>query len=315
MLDPLHNVKRTHKPNLLFFRNNAVSPINQLLCTLRYYATGSTQLSAADFSGFSVSTANRIVHRVTSAIANLRPLYVKFPSTEEELVQTQREFYKIAAFPRTIGAIDCTHIKICSPGGQDAEIFRNRKNYFSINTQVICNANMEITDIVTRWPGSTHDMHIFNACSRKTLLDNGTYGNCILVADGGYQNLPYMMIPLDQPLLPEENLFNESQIRTRNVVERLFGCWKRRFPILSLGINVKLERTMPIIVATAVLHNLLRRKNNPPPQDDPDLQLPLPWAQLLHEGQIAPVEQLGRRRNNEIRTALINNYFRSLTRN
>ena len=57
---------------------------------------------------------NDSVHRVTSAIANLRPLYMKFLATEKELVQTQREFYKIAAFPRTIGAIDCPHIKICS---------------------------------------------------------------------------------------------------------------------------------------------------------------------------------------------------------
>ena len=310
MLYTLYKVKK----DLLFFRNGAVSPINQLLCALRYYATGSTQLSAADFCGFSVSTANRIIHKVTSAIARLRPLYVKFPATEDEITQTQREFYKTAAFPRTIGAIDCTHIKICSPGGQDAEIFRNRKNYFSINTQVICNANMEITDIVARWPGSTHDMHIFNTCYRKVLLDRGTYGNCVLVADGGYQNLPYILMPLDQPFLPEEILFNESQIRTRNVVERLFGCWKRRFPILSLGINVKLERAMPIIVATAVLHNLLRRKNNPPPQDDPDLQLPLPWTQLLREGQIVPLELPGRRHSNEIRMTLINNYFRSLTK-
>lgn len=37
-------------------------------------------------------------------------------------------FYRFAKFPSVIGAIDCTHIKIQSPGGGDqAELFRNRK--------------------------------------------------------------------------------------------------------------------------------------------------------------------------------------------
>lgn len=287
--------------------------MNQLLCALRYYATGSTQLSVADFSGVSVSTANRIIRRVSEAIAGLRNEYIKFPNKEEDLVQTQREFYNIAAFPRCIGAIDCTHIKICSPGGNEAEVFRNRKNYFSINTQVISNANMEIMDVVARWPGSAHDMHIFNSCSRKALLDGGSYGNCVLVADSGYQNLPYLMMPIDQPTLPYEQLYNESQMRTRNVVERLFGCWKRRFPVLSLGINVKLSTAMAVIVATAVLHNLLRKRNDPVPPDDPEVRLPLPWTNLLREGQVAAHDSPGRRRNNnEVRMSLVNNYFRTL---
>jgi hypothetical protein len=32
--------------------------------------------------------------------------------------------------PRVIGAIDCTRIRVESPGGPNAEIFRNRKSFF-----------------------------------------------------------------------------------------------------------------------------------------------------------------------------------------
>lgn len=94
-----------------------MSPINQLLCALRFYATGCYQTTAADLSGFSTSTAHRIVHRVSCAIALLRPLYVFFPETPSQIRKTQMEFYNKARFPKVIGAIDCTHVKfITSPG-------------------------------------------------------------------------------------------------------------------------------------------------------------------------------------------------------
>lgn len=35
--------------------------------------------------------------------------------------------------------------------------------------------------------------------------------------------------------------------------------WKRRFPVLSMGMNIKLETVLAVIVATAVLHNIARR--------------------------------------------------------
>lgn len=41
------------------------------------------------------------------------------------------------------GAIDCTHVKILSPGGGTAESFRNRHQYFSINVQIVSDANLK----------------------------------------------------------------------------------------------------------------------------------------------------------------------------
>lgn len=52
------------------------------------------------------------------------------------------------------------------------------------------------------------------------------------------------------------NCYNYSQIRTRNIVERFFGVWKRKFPCLQLGLRTKLRTTANIIVACAVLHNI-----------------------------------------------------------
>lgn len=49
------------------------------------------------------------------------------PVTPEEINITQNNFYAVAAFPRVIGTIDCTHIRIQSPG-KKKNTFQCRKN-------------------------------------------------------------------------------------------------------------------------------------------------------------------------------------------
>lgn len=100
---------------LFFYRNNSVSPINQLLTTLRFYASSGHLATVADFMGMHESTASRIVKRVSIILAQLYRIFVKMPTPEESL-RVQTEFYDRAAFPRVIGVVDGTHIKIQSPG-------------------------------------------------------------------------------------------------------------------------------------------------------------------------------------------------------
>ncbi|XP_022827460.1 putative nuclease HARBI1 [Spodoptera litura] len=277
-------------------------------------------MTAADLCGFSTSTAHRIVHRVSAAIASLRPRHIYFPELPDEIRKTQIEFSKRAKFPYVIGAIDCTHVKfIKSPGGENPEIFRNRKNYFSLNVQAICNAKLEFTDVVSRWPGSTHDSYIFNNCYRRALFDQGHYGNAVLVGDAGYACNSYMMTPLEQCSNGPEDLYNESHIRTRNCIERVFGLWKRRFPAMAMGLGVSVQNSFPIIIATAVLHNIARRSGEVIPPNDNQIINPDSWDALITQGDISSENiNIGQsyrtnpnyRRRNE----LITNYFGRLTR-
>lgn len=102
---------------VFIFRNNSVSPINQLLACLRFFATGNHQSGIADVSGTHVSTICRIVKRVSSAIVTIIPQFIKMP-TAQEIIHTQLNFYNIARFPKVIGIVDGTHIRIQSPGKQ-----------------------------------------------------------------------------------------------------------------------------------------------------------------------------------------------------
>jgi len=211
-----------------------------------------------DFVGVHKSTASRIVRLVSREIALLRPQFINFPKTGSEFEEVRQEFFNIARFPNCIGAIDCTHVQIISPGGTTAENYRNRKGYFSVNVQTVCDAQMRMQNIVARWPGSAHDSTIFLNSSVRRQFERGEMGDAVLVGDSGYGIRKYLMTPFENPQGVGENRYNEAQTRTRNPVERTYGLWKRRFPILARGIHVKLQSVQSIIVATAVLHNIAR---------------------------------------------------------
>ena len=102
-------------------------------------------------------------------------------------------------------------------GGEDAELFRNRKGYFSINTQVTCNGNLEITDIVARWHGSVHDSTIFSNSRLRANFENETC-NGLLLGDSAYPLKQYLLTPILNPQTAAEQLYNESHIRTRNTI-------------------------------------------------------------------------------------------------
>ena len=153
-----------------------------------------------------------------------------------------------------------------------------------MNVQATTNSNLEITDIVARWPGSAHDSTIFNNSRLRGTFEEQTYGDALILGDSGYPIKSYLMTPLLHPRTPAEQLYNESHIRTRNLIERLFGIWKRRFPILSLGLRFQLNKVMQVIVATAVLHNISRQNRDEEPAIDPNVNTPVPWDEILNNG-------------------------------
>ncbi|KAJ8930471.1 hypothetical protein NQ314_016698 [Rhamnusium bicolor] len=244
-------------------RNRSLSVAEQLLLTLRFYATGSFQILIGDDLNVHKSTVCRVLRRVTYALARLAPQFIKLPDTDEEIRQVKNEFYAIRRVPNVIGCIDGSHIPIQSPGGDNAEIYRNRKSYFSINVQVICDAKLLIRDIDARWPGSTHDSTMFNASLIRARLEAEEFPESYLLGDSAYACTKYLLTPLLHPVLPEEQRYNAAYIATRNTVERTFGVWKRRFACLSLGLRTNIEAlSLPIIVATAVLHNIAILRND-----------------------------------------------------
>ena len=53
-------------------------------------------------------------------------------------------------------------MRIVCPDRNNAVAFINRKQFYSVNVQAVCDSNALITNIVARWPGVTHDSRIFD---------------------------------------------------------------------------------------------------------------------------------------------------------
>lgn len=103
-----------------------------------------------------------------------------------------------------IGAVDCTHIDILSPGGNDAERFRNRKLRFSMNVQTVASADLVIQNVVARWPGSSHDSTILANSSLVEEMKDSLLQKYHLLGDCGYPCQNYLLTPFTQPNSPEE---------------------------------------------------------------------------------------------------------------
>ncbi|XP_045471748.1 putative nuclease HARBI1 [Harmonia axyridis] len=244
------------------------------------------------------------------AIACLKRNFIKMPN-DEDLIATRQGFCDIARFPKCIGAIDCTHIKLQSPGGPYAETYRNRKGLFSLNVQVVGDSKCSIRNIVTRWPGSSHDSNIFRNSRLRSDFEDGQFEDNLLVGYSDYAIKSYLITSLSNPQTSAENLFNEAQIRTRNPIERLFGIWKRRFPILALGIRLNIEKVEAVIVACAVLHNIAIQMNDGDPISNNDkIEAAIIFTNNVNNGVINRNNNHGL--NDNIWHALITQYFANL---
>ncbi|KAI4455526.1 hypothetical protein MML48_9g00007548 [Holotrichia oblita] len=81
-------------------RNHAVSPLEQLLLNLRFFAAGNFYITIGDYGGLHKSTAGKIIRNVAYALARLRERYIHLPTTEAAKQSTAIQFSTTTRFPR-----------------------------------------------------------------------------------------------------------------------------------------------------------------------------------------------------------------------
>ncbi|PSN37739.1 hypothetical protein C0J52_22719 [Blattella germanica] len=142
-------------------RGAALTSELQVLVALRIWARNEIQDDTADIHGIGQQSVINICHRVATALARRAREYIKMPTTHQEQQEIMIQFRNICGFRNVIGAIDCTQIRIKKVPGEVSQYYINRKGYYSINVQIICDASLRIRDIVAHWRGSTHGSRIF----------------------------------------------------------------------------------------------------------------------------------------------------------
>ncbi|KAG0431024.1 hypothetical protein HPB47_022164 [Ixodes persulcatus] len=230
-------------------RNCPLSPINQLLAALRFYAAGTFQVVLGDLWGVHKSTVCRVVKRVTHAIAALARDFISFP----------RPRRNAGLFPKN------------STACKDSQALLEQstaRTFPSSHLETVSDHQLSIRNIVVRWPVSVHDSTIFGNSALKALFESGQMNESILLGDGGYACSRYPFTPVAAPKTAAERAYNRAHIPRRSTVERQYSVWKRRFPALEFGLRIKLETALSSIVAMAVVHNLaLQLGEAEPPVD------------------------------------------------
>uniref|UniRef100_A0A3Q0RMK7 DDE Tnp4 domain-containing protein n=1 Tax=Amphilophus citrinellus TaxID=61819 RepID=A0A3Q0RMK7_AMPCI len=245
------------------FLGTSIPPSLQVLITLRFLACGTSHRETADLCGVSESAVCKIVHKVYKAICKLRKDYIKFPAAVDQTTY-KLQFYEYGNFSGVIGY---------------AELYRNRKNWFSINLQGVSTPTLQFSNIVARWSGSTHDSRIFQNSSLCAQSEAGEHSG-VLLGDGGYAQTHFLFTPYLHPIRPEQQCYNRAHIHTRGPVERMFGIWKNCFQCLRNTLHFEPRRCCIVIVATAVLHNYLKQHGcvNPPNEYYNDPHVPMELA-------------------------------------
>lgn len=140
-------------------RSHALLVSTQVLTALRFYATGSFQRVDGDVHGISQASVSRIVANVSASISRRAGSYISFPTTAGGLRRTMSDFHAMAGFPNVIGCIDGTQIPIHTPSIHEY-LYVCRKGFHSMNVQAVCDAKLSFTNIVAKFPGSSHDSFI-----------------------------------------------------------------------------------------------------------------------------------------------------------
>lgn len=195
----------------------------------------------------------------------LYPELVKPASTEvPEAISSSSKRWPF--FKDCVGALDGTHFSLHCPAAERAR-FRNRHGELSQNVLAVVDFNMSFTYVLAGWEGTAHDGRVLsNAVDCGFKPPEGKY----FLADAGYANKDICLSPyrgvryylrewaaagarLESP----QELFNLRHSSLRNVVERTFGVFKRRWRIFDRPHEFDIQTQVKIVYACVAIHNLI----------------------------------------------------------
>lgn len=234
---------------------HAISVDKQLLMTLWYLGCQENVNRVADRFGMSLSSVIRCRNRVLNSINTDLLHFIKWPRNEE-LQALVNLFSQRNGFPGIVGALDGTHIEIRKPENHAAS-YINRKQFYSLQLQAVCDFEMKFTHVFMGYPGSCHDARV---CRNSDLWNNGPQMCGVMnhiIADAAYPLKNWLLTPYrdNGHLTAVQKRFNTYLSANRVVIERAFGLLKGRFRRLKY-LDTELENGVDIILSCCILHNI-----------------------------------------------------------
>ena len=208
----------------------------------------------------SQSSAHRVIASILGVISRLSTRYIRWPNAPQKARSSGSFCHTSGGIHHIIGAIDGCHIKITRPQchGDD---YINRKGYFSILLQGICDENAKFIDVFVGPPGRVHDARLLRH-SPIYVSRHTTFGDrWKLLGDSAYvcRDFPFVLTPKKDngTLTALDKQRNTRLCRSRVIIENAFGRLKCRFRRIRDIQNVNLEIIVRIVIAACTLHNML----------------------------------------------------------
>ena len=243
-------------------RGLPVKPEDQILITLSHLGGAHFQRTSGWSYGVCQRTAASCVERVVNSLLEIKGEFVMMPNAEE-MSKTSERMYERFKLPGFALAVDGMHVRFVEaprgiPDHIPKQTFWCRKQYFSINVQLVCDDRL-IRDVDCSWPGSTHDSRIWRLSEAKRYLEQQRRFK--VAGDTGYPISEILIKPYSTQEVGDDRrkrLFNKRLSGARTVMsECIFGVLKRRWPILTAMRN-HFVLAQKITVATAILFNIGR---------------------------------------------------------
>ena len=174
------------------------------------------------------------------------------------------------------GAVDGLAVRIRGPSRDECEnpaSYFNRKGFFSVNLQAICDRKRRFRLASIKCCGSTHDSTAWACSEISTIAAKLAKLGLWIAGDDAYPLSEWLITPYPGKGIPdEEDNFNfyQSSIRINIgessptmpimtsplAAECAFGMLIRRWGILRRSLEVDLGRVVHVVSACMILHNI-----------------------------------------------------------
>lgn len=101
----------------------------------------------------------------------------------------------------------------------------------------MCGPDLQFYEIISRWPGATHENKIFNISEIHQRFDYNKMDG-ILLANCNYATNGFVFTPIELVTQQKQMKYNEAHMRTYAIWDAI-NLWKRRFKCLQTLLNHK----------------------------------------------------------------------------
>ncbi|KAJ4963527.1 hypothetical protein NE237_023466 [Protea cynaroides] len=249
---------------LLECRDPIGSPLNlspeiRLGIGLFRLATGSGYADISSRFGVSEATSRFCTKQLCRVLCTNFRFWVAFPSPSE-LESVSTAFEAIGGIPNCCGVIDCTRFRVAREGGYQED---------SVAAQIVVDSSSRILSVVVGFHGDKGDSRVLKSSTFYRDVEEGNLLNSpsmflkgvavpqYLIGDGGYPLLPWLMVPIVDPVRAscEEN-FNVVHHLMRLPAFRTIASL-RNWGVLSRPIEEEFRTAVAYVGACSILHNVL----------------------------------------------------------